>query len=371
MPVVRYRRTDQKVFDFRLVGRGRRRRRGTVYAQRSRPRPQLWAGLLYALLGLLLGAGCSSTPEPKAPHVEEVQTSRSLGLETVNADAAVSEASNREDDFKTLPEADLPSEPAAGETLASRRLLDLQQDAEAFLRSAEALRLSEPEQQRRAATIATGFENYIVDFPKNVHALILYGKFLRAIGQHDRANLIFVSANELDPKVAVVKQQIGNYLAETGEYALAWAYFRAAAQLEPQEAVYHYQIAELLRVYRERFVELDLMTRPELDAKRVAALELAVAARPGDLDLQAQLAQAQENRAQPDLPAALQLWQGIEAGSADELGRQWARVNQARLLMAQQRQAEAAEVLARVDRPELAAARADLESRLAQGSGSL
>ena len=55
---------------------------------------------------------------------------------------------------------------------------------------------------------------YIGENSNDTHALLLYGKFLRKVGQNEHALSYFLRADSINPKLAVVKQQIANYLVE-------------------------------------------------------------------------------------------------------------------------------------------------------------
>jgi cytochrome c-type biogenesis protein CcmH/NrfG len=65
---------------------------------------------------------------------------------------------------------------------------------------------------RHAQDIVAAYESYLSDNPKDVHALILFGKFLRKVGQQEHAVDFFIQADKINPKLAVVKQQHANYL---------------------------------------------------------------------------------------------------------------------------------------------------------------
>ncbi len=71
--------------------------------------------------------------------------------------------------------------------------------------------------ERRINELILSYSTYLSENPDDVSALILYGKLLRRVGKNDEAFKAFLKADELDPGIAVVKQQIGNHLAETGK----------------------------------------------------------------------------------------------------------------------------------------------------------
>ncbi len=76
---------------------------------------------------------------------------------------------------------------------------------------------SETDLDRQINELAQSYRHYLADQPDDVSAYVLYGKLLRRLEQYDQAFVAFLKADELDPRIAVVKQQIGNHLAEQGK----------------------------------------------------------------------------------------------------------------------------------------------------------
>lgn len=255
--------------------------------------------------------------------------------------------------------------PPPGETLADKRLAELKERAEVFLQQwGGPARDASSEADRQATALVHAFELYLSDHPEDVHAYILYGKFLRAIGQRERANMVFLQANELDPQIAVVKQQIANYLAEEGDFALALAYLLAALELAPSEALYHYQLGELLHLYRQGFVAEELFTHKELDQQMLEAFRIAAQLAPTHKDLTHRYAQAQADVGDPDWGQALALWQELETKAGTPLEASWTRLNQARALIQLERYAEAESILDQLTEPALQTARKSLYREL-------
>ena len=90
------------------------------------------------------------------------------------------------------------------------KILNMQEE----LFSIENQHLSKDELTRKAQDLVVKYESYLSDNPSDVTALLLFGKFLRKVGQDDHALGIFLEADSVNPKLAVVKQQIANFLVE-------------------------------------------------------------------------------------------------------------------------------------------------------------
>lgn len=259
--------------------------------------------------------------------------------------------------------------PPAGETLADRRLrrvYDNQQELYAQL-NREGDALDGPEYDRLVQEVLTEYQSYLADYPESAHGFILYGKMLRDAGERESANFAFLRANQLDGNIAVVKQQIGNYLAEEGDAAHALAYYLAAAELAPTEAVYAYQIGELLHTYHDELVDEGAVDAALIDRQMLDAFAQASRLAPGDRRLRQRHAEAYFDVSAPDWPAALTLWQALAASAQDPLQRQWALLQQARVLIALGRGDEARDALAQVTRPGLQDAKEALLGQVGQG----
>ena len=96
------------------------------------------------------------------------------------------------------------------------------------------------EMTRQAQEIVTAYESYLSHNPEDTSAIILFGKFLRQVGQEEYAVEFFLRADQVNPKLAVVKQQLANYLVEKGRPVDAFPYFIMTLELAPKEAVYHF-----------------------------------------------------------------------------------------------------------------------------------
>jgi len=255
-----------------------------------------------------------------------------------------------------------PPPPPAGETLEERRLRDVyDQQADLYERlAAEGHDLDDPEYDRLLREVLTEYQSFLSAHPESLYGWILYGKMLRDVGERDEANRAFVKANTLDRNVAVVKQQIGNYLAEEGEPTVALAYYMSAVDLAPGEPIYNYQVGELLHTFRNEFIAEGALEEAMLEQQMIEAFARAHLLDPGNRRLKQRYAEAFFDLSRPNWDAALKLWQELVQTASEPVERQWATLQEARVLIAMGRTNEARHALNNVTLTSLQDARAQL-----------
>ncbi len=256
------------------------------------------------------------------------------------------------------------------ETLSDARLIDILESQDALFEemAANSAHRSEAEYERRLQVIATEYDSFLLDNPEYVYGYLLYGKFLRSIGETKAANKAFMKANMLDPNLAVAKQQIGNYLAEEGEYALALPYYLAAIDLEPEEPLYRYELGELLSRYRKFYIDKGIFEPETLDRNMLDAFHSASQLAPANRDYHIRYAEAFFEVEDPDWQDALNQWRILGKGVTDPLKLDLIHLQEARVLIKMGRTDEARQVLATVERPSLQEARAEVEAELGSAS---
>ncbi len=268
--------------------------------------------------------------------------------------------------FDSTPEHPTPPSTTTGspqgETVADRRLQRIIERQDAFIRelSTNPENFSMGEQERQANVILAEYQSFILDNPDYIYAYLLYGKMLRQLGDREAANLIFLQANRINPNLAVVKQQIGNYLAEEAQPELALPYFLAAVELEPNEAIYHYQLGELLHRFRDDFTAGGGYDRRTFDQEMLAAFRNAAQLDRNDQDLQRRYAETFFDLENPDWNQALQEWNRLLNTADSPLETDLIRLQKARVLIQLGRHDEARTQLIGIDRPALEEARQQL-----------
>ncbi|NQY32472.1 MAG: hypothetical protein HRT56_04810, partial [Coraliomargarita sp.] len=129
--------------------------------------------------------------------------------------------------------------------------------------------------ERRVRELAQSYHTYLSDHPDDPETYVLYGKLLRRMGRSNEAFTAFLKADELDPKIAVVKQQIGNYLAEGGKAKAALLYYQQAVELEPTVALYHFGLGELLLNFGQEYIDTGIYTRDAIDREMLKCFKSA------------------------------------------------------------------------------------------------
>ena len=246
-----------------------------------------------------------------------------------------------------------------------KRLIALQQ--ELLGRAALAASQEEVETLRpRLQTLIFDFERYLRNYPKKVEGYVAYSMILgnAMIDERERAEALLLKANELDPNLAVVKNQLGKYLAEAGRPLEALNYFLSAVQLEPEEPLYHFQIGQLLGAARADFLQSGEWTVGQIDAAMIHALEEAVRLDPDSLPYAYRLAEAHYDVAEPDWDQAMTSWLALEARSEDPITQQMMRLHQANVSLYQGQLDQAEAVLGGIDQAPLIEQRDALLARL-------
>jgi len=220
------------------------------------------------------------------------------------------------------------------------------------------------ERDRRAQALHDQYFVYITNYPKDVNAIVLYGKLLNRTGLNDLAYEAFRHADSLDQNLAVVKQQLANHLAETGKYSPALDLLRQAVALAPNEPVYHYQIGELLNFYYEHFVADKLFDQAGINKTMEAEFARAAALAPQEPGYAWRQAECFYDMADPDWHAALAVWTELAQHTTATALLEMIRLHRARALLELGRMDEARPLIAEPVLAPLERSRAELARRL-------
>jgi cytochrome c-type biogenesis protein CcmH/NrfG len=240
--------------------------------------------------------------------------------------------------------------------LNTQRLLDISTREQKIYQqlSADPEFYSANDLERHVNELIRSYSSYLSENPDDVSALILYGKLLRRVGKNEEAFKAFLKADELDPKIAVVKQQIGNHFAETGKGKAALTFYLNAIELDPEAAAYHYALGEILYTFRDEFLEEAIFTRDALDREMIKAFRTTVRLQPDNFDSQMRLGEAYYDLARPDWKAALLHWDKLRKATTDDaLRAQIIDLHKARVLGKLGRTVEAKELAATIVQPSL------------------
>ena len=249
-------------------------------------------------------------------------------------------------------------------TVAVQRLGQIVEREQLFLRNSSLSNkpLSEQELTRRAQQILSAYESYLEDNPRDVNGLILYGKFLRRMGQPRHATGLFLEADKIDPRLAVVKQNIANYLVEEGRLADALPFLLKAVELEPKEPVYHHQLGTFLFLFKEDLLSLGIASEQTNDRSMHEAFRSASKLAPGNFEYKLRYAQSFFDISDPDWDKALGVWQDLRNQARDhpvsEL--EYLALGEARAMTQLGRGKEAVTILKTITSPSLRATRESL-----------
>ena len=207
--------------------------------------------------------------------------------------------------------------------------------------------------KRRLQEISHDYEVLLRDNPRYAAGYAAYGLLLSKVDMRKEAAAMLLKANELDPDIAIVKNQIGNLLAEDGKPLQAAPYFIAAIKLEPAEPLYHYQLGTLLVEARDEFLKNGQWTRATLDAAVLEAFRKASELAPDRFEFAYRHAESYYDLEKPDWGAALKLWSALEEKAPTDIERQTMRLHAANILIKTDRAGLARILLETVTEPGL------------------
>ncbi len=223
---------------------------------------------------------------------------------------------------------------------------------------------SKSDLERKVNDLIDAYRSYLSDHSEDTSALILYGKLLRRVGEDKQAFKAFLKADELDPKIAVVKQQIGTYLAEAGKATAAFPFYLQAIELQPNVAIYHFGLGELLNSFRSDFVENQIFTDAALDREMLNAFRKAANLASANFDLQMRAGEAYYDLVNLEWESALLYWKELRKTQTDDLRLEIVALHQALVLTKLLRFKDASKMLEQIKLPALEASKADVQQKI-------
>ena len=257
---------------------------------------------------------------------------------------------------------------AEDETMAERglkRITEHQRDlfAEAAKRGDQ---LDEASFREQVQSLVHDYELLLRDNPKSAAGFAAYGYLLGKVGMRKEASAILLKANQLDPDIPLVKNQLGNYLAEEGKPRDALNYFLAAIKLAPNEPLYHYQLGTLLAEARDTFLKSGEWTRAALDQSMSKAFQRAAELAPDRFEFCYRYAESFYDLDNPDWDAALKTWAALEEKAPTPVERQTMRLHAANILFKTGKAVHARALLETVDEPSLQGQKQKLVAQFAE-----
>lgn len=206
------------------------------------------------------------------------------------------------------------------------------------------------------------YESFTLRYKDNVTGYVFFGKFLRSVNKPYEAYLIFLKADAIDPKIAVVKQQIGNYLTETGRWQEAFQFLQEAATLEPETAVYHFQLGVFLSLYHDLILEDKILAEDVLNKSIRDAYGKASELEPENMEYAFRAAESLSEEKNPDWQLSLDAWDKVLPRCTTEIRKQAVQLARARALFRLKRDSEASSALDLVTLPELQSMKTEIKA---------
>ena len=242
-----------------------------------------------------------------------------------------------------------------GESMAERtlkRIVERQREVMATA-AKQGENLDEGSLRQQMQTLNHDYELLLRDNPAYAAGYAAYGYFLSKTSMRKEAASMLLKANQLDPDIALVKNQLGSLLAEDGKPLQAAPYFIAAIKLEPDEPLYHYQLGTLLVEAREDFIKTGEWTRASLDNAMHEAFRRAAELAPDRFEFAYRHAESFYDLEKPDWEGALKAWSVLEEKAPTAIERETMRLHAANICVKLGKPDHARALLATVEEPKL------------------
>ena len=204
---------------------------------------------------------------------------------------------------------------------------------------------SEDELKRQAQEIVTSYESFLLENPNDINALLLFGKFLRKTGLQDNAVSLFLKVDQINPNIAVVKQELGNFLVEVGKPVEAFPFFLMTTRLAPQEAIYHYNLGNFIFLFQDKLEGVE--GNEKLGSLMHESFKEATKLDPENFDYHLRFAQSFFDIEDSSYEEALLAWKVLinEFGERTTKEQDYIKINKSRILLHLQRFNEATTLL--------------------------
>jgi tetratricopeptide (TPR) repeat protein len=239
---------------------------------------------------------------------------------------------------------DLPLRPPEDEAVradvaarATPKLKELVARQEALLAELGKDDVDQDNVQRGIQSLIFDYDAFLRMFPRFAPGYVPYGILLGKVGMRRESTSILLKANQLDPEIPIVKNQLGNYLAEEGEPIEAANYFISATRLAPDEPLYHYQLGKLLTDARDDFLKSGQWSRVQIDRTMQEAFRRAAELAPKNIAFAYRYAQSFYDIADPNWDEALKVWGALEDQCAAGLEKETIRLQAANILIRQKK----------------------------------
>lgn len=259
---------------------------------------------------------------------------------------------------------------ADSETLPERELKQIVERQKEILAQAgrQGEKLDEESVRVQLQAVCHDYEILLHDSPKFAAAYAAYGILLGKIDMRKEAMGMLLKANQLDPDIALVKNQLGNYLAEDGKPAEAVNYYISAIKLAPEEPLYHYQLGSLLYEGRDELLKKGVYTRAQIDDAMAKAFKSAAELAPDRIEFTYRYAESFYDLENPNWDEALKVWGALEEKAPTGIERETMRLHAVNILIKQGKLAHARLLLEMVTDPALQGQKQKLVAQIAESA---
>ena len=219
--------------------------------------------------------------------------------------------------------------------------------------------------RQQVQSLTHDYELLLRNNPQFAAGYAAYGYLLSKVDMRKEATAMLLKANQLDPDIPLVKNQLGNLLAEDGKPLQAAPYFIAAIRLVPNEPLYHYQLGTLLVEAREDFLKAGEWKRDALDNAMHEAFRRAAELAPDRFEFSYRYGESFYDLERPDWDGALKVWSRLEEKAESAIERQTMRLHAANVLLKQGKRDHAKALIATVDEEKLQGQKQKLVAELA------
>jgi len=210
------------------------------------------------------------------------------------------------------------------------------------------------------------YENIIENNPDHVESKILFGKFLIRVGQHEDAISLFLEADQLNPNLAITKQQIANHLIHTNRAIDALPFMLMATRIEPEQPIYHFSLGQFLQRFKTSLVDTNISKLPSIDDLMLNSFKKASELEPGNFNYALRFAQCFHDMDRVNKLHALDAWSRLSTlfSRLSSREKQYVNLQKAHFLIDLNRTAEAQEVLESIEHTSLLEAKRRLSGRI-------
>ena len=249
----------------------------------------------------------------------------------------------------------LVASPGLAETLAEKNLKDIVVRQKNILARAEAEKdhLDEAWLRGELQGILNSYDVLIQKSPDFAAAYVAYGQLLGRVGMNREAATMFLKANQLDPAIPLVKNEMARLLAEDGKIPDAVPWLMAAIDLAPTEPLYHYHLGKMLAEGRNDLIATGQFTRASLDQAMLEAFRRGAELAPDNFAYAYRHAEAYYDLETPQWDEALKMWGALEQRAKPGLEQQTIRLHAANVLLKLSRPDHARALLVTVTEPVL------------------